>query len=441
MADVLVVGAGLAGARTCAELRAAGMTGRIELLGAELDPPYDRPPLSKSPGADSDLARTMGIDVTALADQVDLGVRGLALRVAGDRLEVDGSDGRVRTARVVVVATGARPVLPAAWALPGVHVLRTRRDAQGLWAAVGPGVRLAVIGGGWIGCEVAATAADRGARVQLLEAGGQVLADVDPGVAARVVGWLEERGVAVATGTPVAGVTVVGPAADPGPAARGGAGPRGAGPGLAVLPVDARPWSTQTADAVLAGLGAAPDTQWLAGSPVERTGAGALAVDGWGRSTVAGVLAVGDAAARWSTRASRRVTAGHWSEAMGAPPTIARVAVEWLADPVQGWDWAPATPLWDPVPYVFSDIAGRTLQVLGIAVGGDPVWREDAEGGWSCFTCRGEELLGVAAVGRPRDVAAVRRAIQRHPAGTPRVDRGALADTAAAPAAMFPGGG
>ncbi len=424
MADVVVVGAGLAGARTCALLRAAGGTGRIVLLGAEADPPYDRPPLTKDPDAEVDLRTAMGVDVWAHADEVRLGVRALGL--AGDPragLTVACSDGSQVEARAVVVATGSDPVLPAQWDRAGVHVLHTRTSAGRFWTSVRPGVRLAVVGGGWVGCEAAATAATRGAHVDLFEASGTVLAGrVPTEVSARVAGWLAGVGVQVHVGRPVRDIE----------------GPGGA---LAV--------SGTTVDLVLAALGVQPATDWLSGSVV-RADDGAIRVDAWGRSSCPGVFAVGDAAQRWSPRYGRHLPGGHWTEALNAPEDLARAVTQWLGagSGSDWWESAPSVPVADPIPYVFSEIAGRTLLVLGEPAAGRVIWRE-AHGSadqqapaWSAFTLDGaDRLLGLCTSGRPRDLVAARRAMLGHPAGTPRTDPGALADPDATPAAMFPGEG
>ncbi len=337
MRDVVVVGAGLAGARTCERLRAAGFTGRLVLLGAEPDPPYDRPPLTKDPDAEVDLRAAMGLDVFAAADEVRLGCVVSGLRAGPDGLEVRVADGTVLRAGAVVVATGAQPVARAGAAVgtgtggptdggqpgaepevppgeqpdrhpdvqpdrrPDVHVLHTRREAAGLWARVTPGVRLRVVGGGWVGCEAAATAAARGAVVELVEAQETLLAGRVPvAVAERVRRWLEGAGVTVITG-------------------------RMAEPRAAV--------GGQAPDLVLLALGVRPATGWLAGSGVEMAPSGAVLTDPWGRSCLPGVFAVGDAAARWSPRYRAHLPGGHWTGALADPETVAPVVAAW-AEPV-----------------------------------------------------------------------------------------------------------
>jgi 3-phenylpropionate/trans-cinnamate dioxygenase ferredoxin reductase subunit len=427
VADVVVVGAGLAGARTCVLLRSAGVTGRIVLVGAEADPPYDRPPLTKDPDAEVDLRSAMGVDVWAHADEVRLGVSATRLGTLGDRISliVARSDGSELGARAVVVATGAEPVLPPDWVRPGVHVLHTRAQAAAFWSGVGPGVRLVVVGGGWVGCESAATAASRGAEVDLVEASSSVLAGRVPReVSERVERWLAEDGVRVHRGRQVRAVEEV--------------------DGSLVV-------AGLRADLVLVALGVQPATGWLAESGIEKAPGGAIRVDPWGRSSLPGVFAVGDAATRWSDRYGSHLPGGHWTEALNAPEAVAPAVAHWLdaGSGVPGWDLPPpGVPAADPIPYVFSDIGGRRLLVLGAPAGGRVVWREaepeaDAESeAWSAFTVdASDRLIGMCTSGRPRDMAVARRAMLAHPGGTPSTDPAALPDPGATPAAMLPGEG
>lgn len=446
VAGVVVVGAGLAGARTCALLRSGGFTGRLTLLGAEAEPPYDRPPLTKDPDADVDLRAAMDLDVWAHADDVRLGVRARRLVVGtpgpgGERvpLILECSDGSRVQAGAVVVATGADPVVPEGWLGPGVHVLHTRRDAGAVWSAVRPGARMVIVGGGWVGCEAAATAAARGAAVLLLEAGPAVLAGrVPEQVSAQVAGWLAEVGVRVRVGVRVASI-----------------------------PTPATEVRGHPADVVLVALGVRPATAWLSGSPVQRAADGAVLVDGFGRSNVPGLFAIGDCAARWSARRGAHLAGGHWTEALNVPEVLAPQVARWLGgeDGNQQWLQPVDAPAADPIPYVFSEIAGRTLLVLGAPAPGRVIWRvsghssptavqrsmADSPGGpdpagagheeaWTAFSLdSADRLVGLCTVGRPRDLVTARRVMLAHPTGTPRVDPGALADPGAAPSSMFPG--
>jgi NADPH-dependent 2,4-dienoyl-CoA reductase/sulfur reductase-like enzyme len=411
VAHVLVVGAGLAGARVCTLLRAAGFGGRITLVGAEDEPPYDRPPLTKDPDATVDLRAAMGIDVWAAADEVLLATRAAALLPGPDDLRVrlvpavdgpaavraDGVGPDV-AADAVVVATGAEPVQPVAWAGPGVHTLHTRADAAVLWPMVGPGTRLVVVGGGWVGCEAAATAAARGARVTLLEAADRLLAGRVPAVVGEwVAEHLAAAGVLVRTRAPVEHVE----------AALGVPG------SVPTVRVDR---AVVPADQVLVALGVRPATGWLGGSGVLRDETAAVVVDPWGRASRAGVLAVGDAATRWSPRARRHLPGGHWTAAMQDPEALVPALLAWLAaDPrTRAAAWrAPAGEAPDPVPYVFSDLGGPMLQVIGdVTAPGAVDWQPDASGFTAAVHDDAGQLLGLCAVGHPRAITRARRLLR-----------------------------
>ncbi|HMA47977.1 MAG TPA: NAD(P)/FAD-dependent oxidoreductase, partial [Frankiaceae bacterium] len=232
MERVVVVGAGLAGARACEELRRQGYAGRLTLVGAEPHPPYDRPPLSKALLRGETDDTTLPVDLTGV--QVLLGRRASGLRPG--RLETDGGvldwDG-------LVLATGAHPVR-----LPGdgpQRVLRTVDDARALRAALRPGARVAIVGAGWIGAEVATAAAGAGCAVTVVEAGPAPLAQaLGEQVGAWSARWYEQAGVELRTGTGVAAVT---------------------GDGLALAD-----GTWLAADVVLVGVGVRPATGWLEGS-------------------------------------------------------------------------------------------------------------------------------------------------------------------------------
>lgn len=158
---IVVAGAGLAGLRTIEELRAAGYAGAVTLVGAEPRPPYDRPPLSK---------RLMfgDVDDTTLRDDLDTLDVELCLGQAATGLD----DGVLRAGRAehrfdrLVLATGATPV-----GLPGSgrqRFLRTMDDALALRALLRPGLRLAIVGAGWIGAELATAAAAAGCELSLI---------------------------------------------------------------------------------------------------------------------------------------------------------------------------------------------------------------------------------------------------------------------------------
>lgn len=382
----MVVGAGLAGVRTAAELRARGYAGSLTVVAAEDVPPYDRPPLSKqvllgeTDTVPLEPSWLSGVDVRAGVTASGL-VPG-SLRTSDGALDWDG----------LVLATGAQP-RRLAGSDGGAHVLRTVADAHRLRSALVPGARVVVVGAGWIGAEVATVAARRGCTVTVLEAGTTPLAaTLGPVVGSRTTGWYAAAGVELRTGAAVSKVD------------SRGVGLAGSGR------VDA--------DVVVEAVGVRPELGWLAGSGVELDPAsGGVLVDEACRSTLAGVLAVGDCAARWSPRIERRVRAEHWDDALRAPAVAAATL---LGSP----------GAYDPVPYVWSEQFGRHVQWVGWRSDDRPVlWRGDPDdpAGWAAaWLDRDDRLVGLLAVDRPRDIGQARRLID---AGRP-VDAGRLADPA-----------
>ena len=170
-ACTLVVGAGLAGSRCAETLRAEGYSGRIVVVGEEPHPPYERPALSKEllAGTRTELELRPRSFWDEREIELRLGTRVLDLGLRGRTAETSG--GRIRW-DALVLATGARarPLL-ALPDRPGIHSLRTRADADRLRRRLAPGARLAVVGAGFVGTEVASTAAALGVHVTLLEAG------------------------------------------------------------------------------------------------------------------------------------------------------------------------------------------------------------------------------------------------------------------------------
>lgn len=170
--SVAIVGASLGGATAAQALRQRGFDGRIILIGDEQWLPYQRPPLSKDylfPGIDE---AAITLRDTAWYDnnrvEIRLGKRAVRLSLADRGVVLD--DGSVVRADTILLTTGARPrTLPALEHATNVHYLRTRDDADRLARAVKPGVRLAIVGMGVIGAEVAATASRAGAIVSVVE--------------------------------------------------------------------------------------------------------------------------------------------------------------------------------------------------------------------------------------------------------------------------------
>ncbi|MGW5353221.1 NAD(P)/FAD-dependent oxidoreductase [Streptomyces sp. NPDC004031] len=373
----VIVGAGMAGVQTAVALREMGSADEITLIGDEPHAPYDRPPLSKAVllGAPEGQDVRFDVDFAALKVDLRLGVRAQALR-AGER-EVVTDAGAVPYDRLVV-ATGAYPVaLPGTTGLPGVHLLRTLDDAAALRPVLDAGQDVVVVGAGWIGAEFATAARQAGCAVTVVEAADRPLAGALPAVVtAHMRAWYEEAGVELRTGTPVAQLE----------------------PGAVVLADGSR----IAAEAVVVGIGARPETGWLAGAGVELGADGAVVADDRLRTTAPGVFAVGDCASFPSARFGERLLVHHWDNALQGPRTAAAN--------VLGGD-----EVYDPVPYFWSEQFGRFVQYAGhhaetdtLLMRGDP-----ATEAWSVCWLRGERLAAVLAVARPRDLAQARKLIAR----------------------------
>jgi NADPH-dependent 2,4-dienoyl-CoA reductase/sulfur reductase-like enzyme len=374
---IVVVGAGLAGLHTVVALRGQGYRGPLTLLGAEGIEPYDRPPLTK------ELLRGDSDDPTLDADWAELDVdRRLSTRALSvGPGKVMTEDGHIE-ADAVVLATGAAPRrLPGD---PNALTLRTVDDARRLRSALQPGTRLVIVGAGWIGAEVATAAVARGVDVTVLEAMATPVAWALPAfIGERMLPWWS--GVDLRVGALVDRV-------EPD----------------AVHLVDG---SRVDADVVLVGTGVTPVTV----PGVELTPAGAVAVDAGLRTSVAGVLAVGDCASWPSSRYGVRMLVEHWDNALHAPTVAATNAL--------GGD-----ETWDPVPYFWSEQWGRMVQYAGHHPAGDHVvWREDGER-WAAFWLAGDRLVAALTVDRPRDLVQARRLMERDAS----VDADVLADPAAA---------
>ncbi len=372
---VVIAGAGMAGVQTAVALREQGFTGPVRIIGAEPHQPYDRPPLSKAYLLGKAEGSAFDVDFEALGVELRLGVEVSALRPRDH--EVDTEAGPVPY-DVLVLATGAVPAtLPGAAGVPGVHLLRTLDDAERLRPVLAAGRDVVVVGAGWIGAEFATAAREAGCAVTVVEAAGHPLAGALPAeVAAPMAGWYEESGARLLTHARVARVE----------------------PGRVVLE-DGR---ELPAEAVVVGIGARPATGWLAGSGVELGPDGSVTADDRLRTLVPDVYAVGDCASFPSARYGRRLLVHHWDNALQGPRTVA-------AD-ILGATGAP----YDPVPYFWSEQFGRFVQYAGHHAGADTAVRrgDPADAAWSVAWLRGDALVGLLAVGRPRDLAQGRRLIE-----------------------------
>jgi 3-phenylpropionate/trans-cinnamate dioxygenase ferredoxin reductase subunit len=348
-APIVLVGGGLASQRCAEGLRRGGWDGRIQIVCAETTPPYDRPPLSKDLASEAARFRD---DAWYSANGIELllGERAVVLDAPSHELELS-SGARLRYAKALI-ATGADPIVPPPMR-DVAHVMRTIDDNQRLAAQLRPGTRLAVVGAGVLGLEVAATARTIGSTVTAFDIAPVPLARLLPPAWGR---WLEgvhrDEGVEFRLGAPAE--------------------------------IDGH-------DVVVAAVGVRPATGWLdfvePGQPVS--------VDERCQTALPDVFAAGDVAACAGQRTE------HWEAAVREGMTAAR-----------GMLGLPVPP---PAPHSFwTDQYGMRIQLIGDhegadqeTVDGDPAARDFA------VTWRHEgRMTGALLVNRPRELPAVRRLIE-----------------------------
>jgi 3-phenylpropionate/trans-cinnamate dioxygenase ferredoxin reductase subunit len=329
----VIVGAGLAGAKAAETLRDRGFDGRITLIGSDLELPYERPPLSKaylagtSPRADA----FVHPDGFYAEQDIDVLTSTIATALDASARRVHLSDGAGIVYDRLLIATGAlprRPRIPGA-ALDGVHLLRTVADADALRRALTAGARVTVVGAGWIGCEVAATARALGADVTLIERAGAPLERVlGPTLGAFFAQVHREHGVDVATS---AGVEAI----------------EGRGRVEGIRLSNGR---RIECDAVVLGVGVAPDTTLAASGGLEIDDG--IVVDDRLRTSVPDVFAAGDVASAYHSRYGRHLRVEHWANALNQGIAAAASMLD------HGEPYA-------RLPYFFSDQYDLGMEYIG----------------------------------------------------------------------------
>jgi 3-phenylpropionate/trans-cinnamate dioxygenase ferredoxin reductase subunit len=392
----VIVGGGLAGAKAAETLRERGFAGRIALLGEEPVRPYERPPLSKDwlRGDEGEHGPWVHDEAWYGAHDVDLrmGARAVSVDAAGRSLEL--ASGETIGWDALLLATGAAPVVPPipGAGLAGVHVLRTIADAARLRDAIAAGTRLAIVGAGWIGSEVAASARQLGAEVALVEQAAVPLERVLGREVGEVYARLHaEHGVRLCTGV---GVTRI-------------EGTR------AVEAVVLEDGERIPADLVLLAVGVRPRTE-LAEAAGLAVDDGVL-VDEALRAGAPGVYAAGDVANAWHPLLGRRLRVEHWANAKNQGIAVAAAM---LGDAVR----------YDRVPYFYSDQYDLGMEYSGHAVDWDEVvFRGDVERReFVAFWLRGGRVLA----GMNANVWDVTEPIQALVRSGAVIDRARLVDPA-----------
>ena len=365
---MVVVGAGEAGARAASALRERGYDGPVTLVGDEPHAPYERPPLSKGVMRADDEAPPFILDDRKLAAQRIVHLAGArAVRINRDARVLDLADGRSLPYAKLLIATGAGPrrlSVPGADG-PRVLTLRTFADALALRARLVPGCRLTVVGGGFIGLEVAAIATARGCAVTLVEAAPRILTrGVPTAVADHVAQRHRVAGVDIRTGTGIVGLEE-------------------RPDGVALRLADG---TEVVSDVVVVGIGAVPETRLAEASdlPVEN----GVRVDARLATEDPNVYAAGDCCSfPHPLYGGRRVRLEAWRNAQDQGALAA-------ANMLGG------TEAYAAVPWFWSDQYDETLQVAGLNDEAVETVERDFGAGRLFFGLAGDgRLVAVSGVG------------------------------------------
>jgi NADPH-dependent 2,4-dienoyl-CoA reductase/sulfur reductase-like enzyme len=382
---LVVVGASVAGIRLVGTLRRYGVQTRIVVVDAEGGDPYDKPQLSKQLLLDErPTVQTLATTSSLARDRIELRMScpATGLDPEAHVLELNG---RPLPYSQLVLACGSRPrTLPSFDGVAGVLTLRTHRDAVALRTALRDRPQVAVIGGGLIGCEVAAAARALGAPVVMLEAGerlaGRVLA---PEPAERLRMLHEEHGAEVrlqaavtrARTQPIDGVE-------------------------RLTGIELSDGTTVPAELAIVGIGTNPVTHWLDGCGM-RIAEGVCCDAALRAQDVTDIWAIGDVARWWNNDLAEYVRFEHW--------TGAREQAAFVAKALAGRE----TTSFRPIPYVWSDQYAVHIQHAGTTDGADQVeYVGNGARGRYTFSREGQ-VIGVTGFDDPAGVLAVRRSFRR----------------------------
>lgn len=344
---ILIVGASLAGAKAAEALRTEGFTGRVVLCGEEAERPYERPPLSKGY-----LRGEEGSDKVFVHDETFYDSAGIELRLScrveaieSAERQVVFADGERIGYHQLLLTTGAAPrrLRLSGADLAGVHYLRNIGDSDLLREAIGAAGRIVVIGGGWIGCEVAASARELGAEVAVVEVSELPLERVlGPELGAFYRDVHADAGVDLHLGIGVEAL-------------------RGSGAVEEVILADG---TALAAPVVAVGVGVSPRTELAEAAGLKLDNG--VVTDEYLATSVPGIYAAGDVAAAWHPVLQRRIRLEHWSSALNQGPVA---AANMAADISGAKDKQPYTK----IPYFFSDQYDVGMEYSGLATSWDQV--------------------------------------------------------------------
>ncbi|HUX87415.1 MAG TPA: FAD-dependent oxidoreductase [Chloroflexota bacterium] len=378
----VIVGAGLAGGRAVETLRQEGFDGRVVLIGAEPDRPYERPPLSKDVLRNERPIEKVFLRPSEYYDeqQIELRTGQTASRLDSQNRALILDNGQSIQYDKLLIATGAaarRVNVPGA-GLPGVHYLRTLAEAQTLGQALKAAQRVVVVGAGFIGAEVAASARMLGADVTVLELLPVPLQRALGDTVGKIYGEIhQERGVDLRLGEGISEF-------------------RGHG---RIEEVVTSSGAHIACDIAVVGIGVQPDVSWLEGSGIAL--ANGIVVDTLCAANLPGVYAAGDVASWWHPTLDERLRVEHYENAQNQGVAAAKSMLG------KGEAYA-------PVLYFWSDQYDLTLQYVGHASGQDDVvFRGDvASRRFLAFYLRDGQLRAALGINRPKDISAARRLLR-----------------------------
>lgn len=396
--NVVVVGGGQAGAWVARSVREAGFDGTVTLLGDESHLPYERPPLSKAGLLGTGAAYTPVFapeDYKELNIRIELGKRVTAIeRATGQVVCADGS--RYPYDRLAL-ATGGRPRRPVFPGndLEGVLTLRNLEDAAAIAARMNEGGHALIVGGGWIGLEVAAAARQRGMSVSLLEFAERLCArSLPPFMSDYLLRTHLERGVQVRTQASLAGV-------------------RAMDDGRLLATLAGSGECIEPADLIVLGVGLVPDIELAAAAGLHV--ANGIVVDATGATSDPDIFAAGDVACLPLSWQTDRLRLESWANAQNQAIAAGRAMA---GDPVH----------YDDLPWFWSDQYDLNIQMVGLfASGREQVVRGDpAAHSFSLFQLEGSRIVAAASVNAARDLKHAKQLIKK----AKLVDIASLADPA-----------
>lgn len=402
--DVLIVGGGVAGASCARTLRERGFPGSVLLVGREPDPPYERPPASKQYLAGASTKDDAYVAAAAWYAEHDIELK---TRTSVMKLDAEAKEATLSTKETVsfehaLIASGANVRrLPVDGSdLEGIHYLRALRNADAIRDDTADADHVVLVGGSYIGCEVAATLTAMGKRCTVVM---QEELPLSRGFGATAGRFFEEL-------LSSKGITFVG----------GAEVEAFAGEGERVERVVLTDGQELAADAVVLGVGAVPDVMLARAAKLELGPAGGVLCDDRLRTSAPGIYAAGDMCEYDSAIHGRHVRIEHFEVAVAHGRTV---AANILGDDVAHTE----------VPYFWSDLGDwATLESVGPALDGfdEEIVRGSIEDGqFTLWLLREARLAGALTVGRGGDLEHARRFLTEH---TPLSEhRAALADVAA----------